>query len=384
MKRLACLLMAMLMTLSVASAEEWCSIADIRAQMPARWTQTYETKWRTITIDAEINIPQVDKVPVVLIEGGAVEPMFTATDIGWDSFRFDGAYQLVFHRDCPSYPKKLNGVRLGTSYAKGNWYSGFAPENQYVPLDDITFGEIVDRFKATIGMLGYDPDAFMIDEPVRLWAQHVGEYGKKNDVLPGYISIDFMTKVEGILVMSHVQETVRGDTSTALGDSEFWQDVHSGVTYHGYLGDLSSIRLRPLKVTQTLAEDIPLLPFDTIIAAIEDEINAGHIRKIYEIEFGYVLYNEPGRFLTSKPGKERRAEFHTARYYLRPMWLVNCLYKDTATDRLRSKPSDSDDERNTLDYYQLLIDAQTGEVVKRSNAQDRCEYKGFISWEDVQ
>ena len=185
-------------------------------------------------------------------------------------------------------------------------------------------------------------------------------------------------------MMSHVQETVRGDTSTALGDSEFWRDVHSGVTYHGYLGDLSSIRLRPLKVTQTLAEDIPLLPFDTIIAAIEDEINAGHIRKIYEIEFGYVLYNEPGRFLTSKPGKERRAEFHTARYYLRPMWLVNCLYKDTATDKLRSKPSDSDDERNTLDYYQLLIDAQTGEVVKRSNAQDRCEYKGFISWEDVQ
>ena len=32
MKRLACLLMAMLMTLSVASAEEWCSIPDIRAQ----------------------------------------------------------------------------------------------------------------------------------------------------------------------------------------------------------------------------------------------------------------------------------------------------------------------------------------------------------------
>jgi len=384
MKKLIFVLMVMLMMLSAASAEDWCSIADIREQIPVRWTQTYETKWRTINIDAEINIPQVDKVPVVQIEGGAVEPPFAASEIGWDSFRFDGAYQLVLRRDYPSYPKKLNGVRLGTSYAQGNWYSGFAPENQYVPLDDITFGEIVDRVKSTIGMLGYDPDAFMIDEPVRLWAQHIGEYGKKNDVLPGYIIIDFLTKVEGIPVMSHVQETVRGDTSTSLGDSEFWEDVHSGVTYHGYLGDLSNIRLKPLKIVQTIADDIPLLSFDTIIAAIEDEINAGHIRKIYEIEFGYVLYNEPGRFLTSKPGKERRAEFHTARYYLRPMWLVNCLYKDTATDKLRSKPSDSDDERNTLDYYQLLIDAQTGEVVKRSNAQDRCEYKGFISWEDVE
>lgn len=384
MKKLTCLLMAMLMTLTIASAEEWCSIADVLSQTPSRWTQTYETKWRTITIDAEIHVSEADKVPVVLIEGGAVKPSLAASEIGWDSIRYDGAYQMVLHRDCPSYPKKLNGIRLGTPYAAGNWYSGFAPENQYVPLDDITFGEIVARVRETISALGYDPEDYLIDEPVRLWAHHVGEYGKKNDVLPGYIFINFLPKVAGIPVMSHVQVSVRGETNTTLGDSEFWQDVQSGVTYQGYLGDLSSIRLKPLKIVQTIADDIPLLSFDTIIAAIEDEINAGHIRKIYEIEFGYVLYNEPGKFLTSRPGKERAAEFHSARYYARPMWQVNCLYKDTATDKLRSKPSDSDDERNTLDYYQLLIDAQTGEVVKRSNAQDRCEYKGFISWEDVQ
>lgn len=384
MKKLLCLAMFMLIMLSAACAEEWCSITEIRAQAPARWTQTYETKWRTITIDAEIRVPDVDKVPVVLIEGGAVEPTFPAAEIGWDAFRFDGAYQLVVRMDCPSYPKKLNGVRLGTSYAAGNWYSGFAPENQYVPLDDITFGEIVERVRAAISALGYDPDDYLIADPVRLWAQHIGEYGKKNDVLPGYIFIDFLTRVEGIPVMSHVQESVRGDTGTALGDSEFWQDVHSGVTYHGYLGYLSSIRLHPMRIYQTLAEDIPLLSFDAVIAVIEDEINAGHIRKIYEIELGYVLYNEPGKFLTSKPGKARSAEYHAARYYARPMWQVNCLYKDSATDKLRSKPSDSDDERNTLDYYQLLIDAQTGEVVRRTNEQDRCAYKGFISWEDVQ
>ena len=289
MKKLFVLCFALMMTWTAASAEERLSIRELREQAPAHWTQTYETKWRTITIDAEVNIPQVDKVPVVQIEGGAVEPTFTAEEIGWDSFRFDGAYQLVVRRDYPSYPKKLNGVRLGTSYAAGNWYSGFAPENQYVPLDDITFGEITDRVKAAISALGYDPDDYLIDDPVRLWAQHVGEYGKKNDVLPGYIFIDFLTRVEGIPVMSHVQESVRGDTGAALGDSEFWLDVHSGVTYHGYLGDLSSIRLHPMKVYQTLAEDIPLLSFDAIIADIEDEINAGHIRKIYEIEFGYVL-----------------------------------------------------------------------------------------------
>ena len=67
MKKLICVLMAMLMTLSAASAEEWCSIADMCEQTPARWTQTYETKWRTITIDAAIEVPQVDTYPILKV-----------------------------------------------------------------------------------------------------------------------------------------------------------------------------------------------------------------------------------------------------------------------------------------------------------------------------
>ena len=37
MKRIFCILLAMMTLISVADAEEWCSIADIRAQTPARW-----------------------------------------------------------------------------------------------------------------------------------------------------------------------------------------------------------------------------------------------------------------------------------------------------------------------------------------------------------
>lgn len=65
------------------------------------------------------------------------------------------------------------------------------------------------------------------------------------------------------------------------------------------------------------------------------------------------------------------------------MWQVNCLYTRSGNDKLRETASYTDDERNTLDYYQLLVDAQTGELVEESTAYDRCEYKGFISWEDV-
>lgn len=369
---------------TTALAQEWLSIQELSEQSPERWVQTYETKWRTIHIDARVSVPQAERMPVVLIEGGAAEPEVSAEEVGWDRMRFDGAYQIIVGRDTPSYPAKYNGVQLGSPCAEGNWYSGFLPENRYVPLDDISFEEIVGRAEEIIAALGYSPGDFLLDEPVRIWAHHIYQYGTKKDMLPGYIFIEFLPKVGEIPVLCHVQESLRGDTAAAWEDSEFCRPVSSGVTYHGFLGDLSSVRLCPLRVCRTLAEDVPLLPFDTIMATVESEINAGHIRKIYEIRLGYVLYNEPGKYHKVKQGKARAAEGHAARFYARPMWQVTCLYKNTATGKLREKPGDSDDERNSLDYYHLLIDAQTGEVVRRSNAPDRCEYKGFISWNDTQ
>ena len=92
MKKRLCLLLVLPMMLSVANAEEWVSIKELRVQTPSHWTKTYETKWRTIVIDAQINIPQVDRAPIILIKGGAEEPTFTAADIGWDALRFRGAY----------------------------------------------------------------------------------------------------------------------------------------------------------------------------------------------------------------------------------------------------------------------------------------------------
>ena len=171
MKKLLCLLPLLLMMLSVANAEEWVSIEELRTRTPSHWTKTYETKWRTIVVDAEIDIPQVEKMPIVLIEGGAEEPTFTAADIGWDSLRFRGAYMLLIGRDAPDYPQKLNGVRLGTPFAEGNWYSDFSPSNLYVPLDDITFGEITKRAKTTLQAMGYEHDHFLLEKPVRCRAR---------------------------------------------------------------------------------------------------------------------------------------------------------------------------------------------------------------------
>lgn len=48
-----------------AFAESYTSIQQIAETTPERWTETYETEWRTIQVDAEIIVPDVEAFPIV-------------------------------------------------------------------------------------------------------------------------------------------------------------------------------------------------------------------------------------------------------------------------------------------------------------------------------
>lgn len=361
----------------------YLTIVEMRSAVPARLTETYATKWRDIAVDAEIRVPEVESLPVVLISGGAVEPTLTAEGSGWDQVKYRGPYDLILINQDPDYPKSVNGVRVGTPASEGVWYSGFAPENTYVPMDDTPFGDIVSLARENIVRFGYDPDAFELDQPRRLWASHVRGYGSKADLLPGFIYMDVRTKVRGIPVLTHILTAVESPSGSSRGD-ELFLSATTSVGYDGYTGKLLHLFLRPLALRETLADDIPLCSFGKVLDTVEAEINAGHIRRVYEIELGYVAYNVPGVYRGKTDDSAAGTATHqTAQYYLKPMWQVNCLYVDSPTAKLRDTSAYTDDERNSLDYHQLLIDAQTGELVRPSSAKDRCAFNGFLSWEDV-
>ena len=50
---------------------EWQSIEEVQENTPERWTESYETKWRTIQIDAQIDVPDVEKLPVIRVTGAS-------------------------------------------------------------------------------------------------------------------------------------------------------------------------------------------------------------------------------------------------------------------------------------------------------------------------
>ena len=60
---------------------------------------------------------------------------------------------------------------------------------------------------------------------------------------------------------------------------------------------------------------------------------------------------------------------------------VNCLKASGAQQELEE--AYGDDERNTVAYTQLLVDAQTGEIISQSDAADRSMFPGYLSWEDA-
>lgn len=161
-------------------------------------------------------------------------------------------------------------------------------------MSEITLGEICDLADEALVKLGYDPQEYTYRTPYHMWAQHMFYYGYKEDALSGSLFFQCYQKLNGIPLLSHIQRAVvdhKNGESRADEYSEF-PETHLG--YSGYGEQLSHILLWRGEPVEVLAQDVPLCSFDRVMAVIEPEIEDGHIRKIFEIELGYVMFNQPG------------------------------------------------------------------------------------------
>lgn len=370
---IAALCMAFGSASCAAAQEEYLTVAELRAQTPGRWRQTYPTEWRDVTVDARVILPDVEMIPIVRVDYDRREPSLTAEQTGWDEVKYRGA-QIILSRKAQPAPRSVDGRRINSQpEQRGDWYGDFAPENAYVPMSDTTFGEICEMIRAELARFGFDPATFSVEAPERLWAQHWYFYGKKQDALPGHIMLEASQRLNGLPILSHIY-LVHGQGRR--GD-EFFDRFQIHTDYDARIGGLSHLFINACVPVETLAQDVPLCSFEAVRRAIEEQSAAGHIRKVYEVQLGYVLYNEPGVYRT---GKE---PLHEQTYCAKPMWRVNCLWVDNPRGELRETASYTEDERNSLDYRQLLADAQTGALVVPSDEKDRCAFPGFTAWEDT-
>ena len=366
---------------AAASAQEYQTVSQLRESVPARWTTTIETRWRDVAIDAEIITPDVEAIPVVKVGYDLHPSPLTPEESGWvevnDSYE-TGSLILYMTDDTGKPPRKINGRKVNRDpVSKENWYGDFDPNQTYIPLSDIRFSEIQDLIRDELAKFGYPPEDFDLEAPERMWLQHWYFAGTKEDAAPAEILMNLYTKLNGITVYGHILDAVRNTRGERARKDGFWDSMTTTVAYEGVIDRLSLLFISHLLPVETLADDVPLCPFSMIQKSLEQEIKKGRVRKIYEISLGYVLYCEPGVY--QEQGQE--PDYSNIFYYVKPMWRVNCLKATEAQKKLEK--SDEDDERNSVAYTQMLVDAQTGEIIGQSDAADRSMFPGFLTWEDV-
>lgn len=141
--------------------------------------------------------------------------------------------------------------------------------------------------------------------------------------------------------------------------------------------DMYAISCPMVKSSGRVADDVPLCSFSKVVEAAEKEILAGHIRKIYGLKFGYLLYEDP---------EASSASAQTTHLLCRPRLAAGLSVSEQSpgrTARIRAGRDRGRAEQSGI--ANLIINAQTGEVQDfMSEKEDRALYQGFLSWEDVQ
>ncbi len=349
-------------------AQAYYTIGELRESIPERWTQTYETKWRKVSIDVQPTLPQVDKLPIL-----KVIPDFRPLDIsglgeGWSRWEVnDRATFAAFQNDLDQEERDAKGETTTTNY-----YPPFDMSASYAQNNDLTLNDVLNHLMRIMDAMGEDQGQWQYDRPTRIFVNTTVSRTTGKPLLPGSYSVSLHQKLQGVPVLCHALNGVDSPK-----DQEMW--FHAGLTFQIRTPESVSLGGKEVTVKEVLADDVPLCDFSKVKSAIEEEIQAGHIRKIFDVELGYALYNEPG--VSRKPGLEW---LHTAMFYAVPVWQVNCYYVENGQKELRDYKDLDVPERAAMEYKTLIVNAQTGVAMDRSDNRKGCgDYLGFISWEEV-
>ena len=355
-----------------AETTEYYTLGQLRERTETHWTQTYETPWRTLNVDANIYMPEADSTPVLYARRqDMTNPALRAEESGWSEVEGRKDALILYNDDADetAVPRSKDGRKIKRDMVAGeNWYEGFSEQAQYVPMSEITFGEICAKIRGELTRFGFDPNEYAVDAPARLWEQYYEYEGSDECALPGEVLMEIYHAPHGIPVLENAQDAARDpDDKRRVPSADLapWVNLSLDTGYNAYFGKLTHMFIDRAETIRTLTDDAPLCGFETVRANIEKDIATGRMDKIFDVRFGYLLYDEP-------VAEREKGE---TRFYLKPAWIVACRWLDTP----QSAPdAHGRDERNANDYYRFAYDAQTGERVFGSS-----EFAGYLDWNDV-
>ena len=393
MKRFAGMMGALLLvpTLALASGD-MVSVSELRQQVEAmgRWTQTYEAHGRTIEVDIPIYIPNEKELAVYdcsaytdyiknpndedktnvyaynenlkeLVkeesndksENAIIEVYDNGTEL---RIMFNSPEELLEHntrdyikiKESGYYPDKVNADVI---YAENSDLSLMEAEKY---LEEIV------RFFIRDGYDGIDIDYIKIAGRGRKTRSYTDEeLGECADYYPkGTYFFNYYQKLHHIPIMMTIIATLNNKQENGVyGDLFGFWGTTGGICQ---IMDRNSfwLTIKWMKIEKEHEETVRLLPIEQIINAVEKEIKAGHVRNVYALKLGYIIYLN-----------DRSPETYT----LYPMWVLDCDYVENKNKEIKVNPY-SDDIRDCFSFERICINPETAEMMDFLNPKTKMLY----------
>ncbi len=393
MKRFAGMMGALLLvpTLALASGD-MVSISELRQQVEAmgRWTQTYEAHGRTIEVDIPIYIPNEKELAVYdcsaytdyiknpnnedktnvyaynenlkeLVkeesndksENAIIEVYDNGTEL---RIMFNSPEELLERntrdyikiKESGYYPDKVNADVI---YAENSDLSLMEAEKY---LEEIV------RFFIRDGYDGIDIDYIKIAGRGRKTRSYTDEeLGECADYYPkGTYFFNYYQKLHHIPIMMTIIATLNNKQENGVyGDLFGFWGTTGGICQ---IMDRNSfwLTIKWMKIEKEHEETVRLLPIEQIINTVEKEIKAGHVRNVYALKLGYIIYLN-----------DRSPETYT----LYPMWVLDCDYVENKNKEIKVNPY-SDDIRDCFSFERICINPETAEMMDFLNPKTSMLY----------
>ena len=391
MKRFAGMMGALLLMPTLALANnDMVSVSELRQQVEAmgRWTQTYEAHGRTIEVDIPIYIPNEKEL--------AVYDCSAYTEYIKNPNSDDKNNVYSYNENLRELTKENDGTSEADIevYGKGTELRIMLnnPEDllgknkndnikikeygfyQYQVDDKVTYAEnnemsleeaekyleeIVEYFIKD-EYNGIDIDYIKIAGRGRKTKSYTDEeLGEYVDYYPkGSYFFNYYQTLHKIPIMMTIIATLNNKQENKIyGDLfEYWGTT-GGICQ---IMDRNSfwLTIKWMKIEKEHEETVKLLPIEQIINTVEKEIKAGHIRNVYALKLGYIIYLN-----------DRSPETYT----LYPMWVLDCDYVENKNKKIKVNPY-SDDIRDCFSFERICINPETAEMMDFLNPKTSMLY----------
>ncbi len=335
-------------------------IGQLPAHTSPTWTQTYQAHGREIVVDEVIQIPQVDKAPVLRVTPMAPLPQEVAA--AWEA--------QMAHEDGTFLEKP--GFRVyyawhNPSIFEGRQYHpGRMTQDRRALFDADPAQAYADNNPLTLSQahqIAQDAVHRMFPE-MSLHLRNAAVYDRVYDrqqqkklAEKGYYWLEYTQSFFGIPYLASVYNTFE---QTGLHDEWMWAEEIGVLQANVWDADAYTVNLPLFALKQAEYEDVPLLPFDAVKGQVEELIASGHIRWVDSVALGYVQY------ATETPQE----------FLLVPCWVVWCQYVKDGPEAEPTGPIYADSLFHHNDtYLPIILNAQTGQRVEPTATEpgrDRC------------